>query len=134
MTRLIVIGLAEMGVKAIFATKPMCLSLAQADAMIEAGWVDEVLSLLDSGYGPELPSMSSVGYGELARHLNGDLSLEDAVERIKGRTHKFARHQYAWFRSGDERIRWFDAETGLDDAEQEVVRWLETAGHKQAIE
>ena len=101
----------------------------RVDAMIAAGWVDEVRSLLERGYGPELPSMSSVGYGELVRHLNGELSLDEAVERIKGRTHRFARHQYAWFRPGDERIRWFNAETGLDDAEQEVGRWLETVCH-----
>ena len=98
----------------------------RVDSMIEAGWVDEVLSLLDRGYGPDLPSMSSVGYDELVLHLNDELSLEEAVERIKGRTHRFARHQYAWFRPGDDRIRWFDTKTDLDAAEQEVGRWLET--------
>ena len=97
----------------------------RADQMIENGWIDEVRALLERGYGAELPSLSSLGYRELVQHLNNELSLEDAIERIKFSTHRFVRHQYAWFRPGDERIRWLDASGNFDQAEAEVVRWLE---------
>jgi tRNA A37 N6-isopentenylltransferase MiaA len=45
---------------------------------------------------------------QLGAALRGELSLADAVAQIKHATHRFIRHQYAWFRLSDERIRWFD--------------------------
>ena len=82
---------------------------ARADAMMAAGWLDEVRALVESGCSPDLPSMSSHGYGELARHLQGEIDLADALRATKTRIHKFARQQRAWFRADDPRIAWFDA-------------------------
>ena len=96
--------------------------------LIESGWTDEVRTLLERGYGPELPSMSSLGYGELIQHLKNDVSLNAAVERIKTRTHKLARHQHAWFRLTDPRIHWFDVSNGLGPVEAEVAGWLDLGG------
>ena len=98
----------------------------RVDGMIESGWVGEVRLLLERGYGPELPSLSSLGYKELAQHLEGKLSLDEAASQIKHRTHRFARQQHAWFRPTDERISWSDAGEGLDRAEAELTRWLDT--------
>ncbi len=95
--------------------------------MIADGWIDEVRGLLDMGFGPELPSMSGLGYRELVEHLAGELGLEDAVERIKRRTHRFARGQHAWFKKGDHRIRWLDASQPLDALEAEAVESLRAA-------
>ena len=80
---------------------------ARVEAMFEAGWVGEVRKLMDMGYGPELPAMSSLGYREICEFLRGDQAVEDAVDSIKSKTRRFARQQGAWFRSNDERIRWF---------------------------
>ena len=77
--------------------------------MMDQGFLNEVERLIQQGYSPDLPSMSGAGYKELAAHLKGELSLEDAVQRIKVRTHNIARHQYAWFRLKDPRIQWLDA-------------------------
>ena len=55
----------------------------RVDAMMESGWVAEVRSLLDSGVSPELPSMSSLGYAEIARHREGGPSLAETTEAIK---------------------------------------------------
>jgi tRNA A37 N6-isopentenylltransferase MiaA len=41
--------------------------------------------------------------------LRGEITLADAAQAIKFHTHRFIRHQYAWFRSHDPRIEWFDA-------------------------
>ena len=98
------------------------------DAMIEAGWIDEVSELLDRGYGPELSALSSLGYSELIQYLRDELTLDEAVQRIKYRTHRFARHQYAWFSLRDERIRWFDGSDELDAAEAYAVQWLALPG------
>ena len=82
----------------------------RVEAMVEMGWPQEVAHLLEKGYEPELPSMSSLGYREMAAYVRGELPLEEAVARIKTATHRFARHQYAWFRLGDPRICWLDAD------------------------
>jgi tRNA dimethylallyltransferase len=82
---------------------------ARVDAMLAHGWLEEVRALLEAGYSPELPSMSSVGYRELVLHLQGSLPLDQAVQRIKAATHRVARRQHAWFRPADPRIRWLQA-------------------------
>jgi tRNA dimethylallyltransferase len=85
--------------------------------MIAAGWVSEVAALLDRGYGVELPSMSSLGYREIAGHLTEGSPLPDAVLRIKSRTHRLIRQQYGWFRLNDGAVRWFEGSArGLDQA------------------
>ena len=85
---------------------------ARIDAQMAAGWLDEVRGLRERGYGLEHAALSGLGYGELMRHLDGDIAFDEAVQRIKYRTHRYARHQYNWFRLGDERIRWLDAPVG----------------------
>ncbi|MBT9166456.1 MAG: tRNA dimethylallyltransferase [Chloroflexi bacterium] len=69
--------------------------------------------LVDRGYCLDLPAMSSVGYREIGRFLNGEIDLPRAIERVKYETHRFARHQYAWFRLRDERIHWFEPNQGI---------------------
>jgi tRNA dimethylallyltransferase len=76
--------------------------------MLAAGWVEEVETLVAGGFGGWLTSSQAIGYAELARHLAGELSLEDAVRQTVKRTRHLARRQMAWFRR-DPRIRWFDA-------------------------
>jgi tRNA dimethylallyltransferase len=89
----------------------------RVEAMLSAGWLDEVRGLLDRGYGLDLPSMSSLGYKELGLSLTGGMTLEEAVETTKRRTRRFSRQQRAWFRATDEQIRWFEgAGGGLDGA------------------
>ena len=95
---------------------------ARVDAMMAAGLLDEVRRLRDAGYSRDLPSMSGLGYRQLLAYLDGEMSLEAAVERIKFETHRFARQQATWFRRDDPRIAWFDLETGR--AEQ-IVTFVE---------
>ena len=81
----------------------------RVDHMIERGWIKEVRALLDGGVSHDLPAMSSVGYGELSAHIQGEKPLAEAIRNTKTSTHRFARHQYAWFRPSDARIRWLQA-------------------------
>jgi tRNA dimethylallyltransferase len=82
----------------------------RVDEMIERRLVDEVKGLRDKGYDLALPAMSGIGYKQIALHLQGELSLADAIQQIKFETHRLVRHQYSWFRLKDDRIRWFDIE------------------------
>ena len=83
---------------------------ARVHAMIDAGWLDEVAELTARGFAGWLTSTQAIGYAEFARHLQGDMTLSDAVERTVTRTKHLARRQMAWFRR-DPRIRWFAAGT-----------------------
>jgi tRNA dimethylallyltransferase len=78
------------------------------EKMFEAGLVQEVEGLLAAGYSPSLPAMSSVGYQQVILYLKGDMSLEEAENRIRFATHRYIRQQYTWFRR-DPAIHWLDA-------------------------
>ncbi|MFC1929546.1 tRNA (adenosine(37)-N6)-dimethylallyltransferase MiaA [Chloroflexota bacterium] len=80
----------------------------RVDEMIKKGWVAEVEKLAKMGYDFTLPAMSGIGYRQIGQVLRGELILEDAVQQIKSDTHRFVRHQYAWFQPKDKRIHWFD--------------------------
>jgi len=80
----------------------------RVDEMMERGLVQEVEKLHKMGYKDSLPSMSGIGYRQVAQYLRGEMTLEAAVRKIKTETHRFIRHQYAWFRPADEKIHWFD--------------------------
>jgi len=83
---------------------------ARVDNMIQQGLVDEVRGLMERGYGFDLPAMSSVGYRQVGKFLLGETDLATAVQQIKFETHRFARHQYAWFRLTDKRVHWIDTD------------------------
>jgi len=78
----------------------------RVDYMMNRGWLKEVEQLIKNGYGPDLPSVSSLGYKELYAHLNGTIPLTEAINKIKQRTRRFSRQQYAWFKPIDTRINW----------------------------
>ena len=80
----------------------------RVDNMMTQGLVEEVKALADRGYGFELPAMSSVGYKQIGQFIQGKVDLATAIQQIKFETHRFARHQYAWFSLKDPRIHWFD--------------------------
>ncbi|MCU1372914.1 MAG: miaA [Actinomycetia bacterium] len=76
---------------------------ARVDAMLEAGFLDEVRALGP----PSRTARQALGYRELLEHLEAGVPLADAVDRIKLRTRQFARRQLRWFRR-DQRVRWVD--------------------------
>jgi len=79
----------------------------RVDEMIKRGLVEEVQQLLEEGCSPLLPSMSGIGYKQIVQFVRGEMTLPEAVGKIKHETHRLARHQYAWFRLNDGRIHWF---------------------------
>jgi tRNA dimethylallyltransferase len=78
---------------------------ARVDAMMEAGLVGEVGALRAAGYGPSLRSQAAIGYAELHRHLEGALSLEQAVSLAKRNSRRYARRQLGWYRR-DGSVEW----------------------------
>ena len=66
--------------------------------MVAAGLINEVRALLRAGHTPNDPGMNAVGYREMAAHLAGEFTLEDAVERTCRATRRYAKRQRTWFR------------------------------------
>lgn len=99
------------------------------DAMITAGLVEEVRGLLARGYPPDLPTLSAIGYREIIAHLNGEISLEEAVIQIRRATRTFVRRQANWFKMDDPHIHWFQVEQGVrQQIENRISNWLAAAG------
>ena len=72
---------------------------ARVDMMMAQGALDEVRALVARDLPPDLPAMKAVGVRELAAHLEGELSLEDAVAAVKQSTRNYAKRQLTWFRN-----------------------------------
>ena len=93
----------------------------RVDRMMAQGLLDEVKGLKAKGYDRSLPAMQAIGYAQLLAYLEGEVSLETAMENIKRATRQFAKRQLTWFRR-DERIRWFDCED-YEEAYREIERY-----------
>ena len=66
--------------------------------MFRNGLLDEARHLRDQGYDRTLPALTGVGYAEALAHLDGRLTLPEAIERTTIRTRQYARRQRTWFR------------------------------------
>lgn len=100
----------------------------RVDAMVDAGLADEVRALLAAGYDPGDPGMSATGYPEMAAFLRGDVDLEQAKDRIRAATRRYARRQLTWFRHQLPReASWLDGTRPLNDLTDEVVRQWQRA-------
>ena len=75
--------------------------------MMEAGLVDEVAALLaeDKPLSPQ--AAAAIGYAEMITHLNGEMELDETVERIKINTRRFAKSQRTWFKTF-KNVNWID--------------------------
>lgn len=76
----------------------------RVDIMINEGLVEEVKKLVKFKH---LNALNTVGYTEIFEFLNGNLSLEDAISKIKQNTRRFAKRQLTWFKKSTD-IAWFN--------------------------
>lgn len=78
----------------------------RVDAMLAAGWVDEVRGLIAAGYEARVRGMQALGYRLIADHLAGRLSLAEVRAQTVVATRRYARRQMTWFRKTPG-VRWF---------------------------
>jgi len=71
---------------------------ARTDAMLAAGWLEEVRALVASGVSADAKPFQFIGYSQLREHLAGLITQEDAVHQIQQATRHFAKRQLTWFR------------------------------------
>jgi len=84
---------------------------ARVRQMIDEGLIEEVRSLLAEPVGISEQAAQAVGYAEIIRHLNGELSLDEAIEQIKINTRRLAKGQRTWMRRMPG-VRWLDVTEG----------------------
>jgi tRNA dimethylallyltransferase len=87
----------------------------RVDMMMEEGLLEEAKSLYDKRNNNAL---NTVGYKEMFDYLDGVWSLDEAVERMKGNTRRYARKQLTWFKR-DENVRWFHPQQ-----KEEILKYI----------
>jgi len=94
------------------------------EAMLEAGALEEIRRALDLCPEPDAPGLSGIGCAELAAHLRGETSLEQAKTLWLSNTKAYAKRQMTWFKKEPD-IRWFGP--GEKEAMlQAAHKWLHT--------
>ncbi len=87
----------------------------RVDQMLKEGLVDEVAALRDMGCMRDMVAMQGLGYKEIFAFLEGELSLDEAVYRLKRDTRHFAKRQITWFKREKEVIWINKDEYGYDE-------------------
>lgn len=83
----------------------------RVEIMMTNGLLCEVQELYTNR---NLNALQTVGYRELFSFLDGDFSLDEAVEEIKKNTRRFAKRQFTWFNKNKD-VKWFDYQTNFND-------------------
>lgn len=89
----------------------------RTDQMIEDGLVKEVRGMLPY---KNMNALNTVGYKEIFSYLEGKMSLDEAIEKIKTSTRRYAKRQLTWFKR-DEDIEWF-----LPEQTEQIIRYIES--------
>ena len=70
---------------------------------------DEVQGLLAAGVRDDSPGMSAIGYRDMARHVRGEITLDELKAAVLKATRTLVRRQFNWFKLTDPRIAWLEA-------------------------
>ena len=100
----------------------------RVDIMIEQGLIQEVQTLVKK-YQHFPTAMQGLGYKEVVSYLNGEMTKEEMIEKLKMETRRYAKRQLTWFRKNKE-TTWID---GLAPKEENVQRILDDYGEKEEI-
>jgi tRNA dimethylallyltransferase len=85
------------------------------DEMLESGFVEEVRRLKAAGYRFDHPPLASIGYQQIAAHLDSQMTLAEAAEIAKRESRRLAKRQLTWFRA-DTEIVWLDRKAAAKQA------------------
>ena len=84
--------------------------------MLEAGLVEEIRSLLDSGIPEKCTAMQAIGYKEFVAALDGQCTIEEAADQVRQSSRRYAKRQLTWFRRNPS-MHWLIRQPGQDSAE-----------------
>ena len=81
----------------------------RVDAMVRDGLFAETKGFLETGVPTDTQSMKSIGYKQVAQYFNGELTKDEAIDKVKQYTRNFAKRQVTWYNKMPY-IKWFDLE------------------------
>ena len=87
----------------------------RVDKMLEEGLIEEVKYILDK-YVISKTALQGLGYKEVKEYLDGQVSYEDMIEKLKMETRRYAKRQLTWFRR-EKKIKWLS----LDEITEVVI-------------
>lgn len=93
----------------------------RVDIMIDNGLVNEVKQLMNMGYTKDMISMQGIGYKEIIDYLEGNYSLEEAIDKIKQGTRHYAKRQITWFKR-EKDVTWVNKDDF--DNEDDILNFL----------
>ncbi|UEL47524.1 tRNA (adenosine(37)-N6)-dimethylallyltransferase MiaA [Terrisporobacter hibernicus] len=98
----------------------------RVDIMMESGLIEEVKKLLSMGYDKNLISMQGIGYKEIIKYLEGEYTLDEAVEIIKRDSRRYAKRQITWFKRYKD-SEWFDLEKydNMELLKEDIMNFIE---------
>jgi len=105
---------------------------ARVAAMVEAGWVEEVRTLLAGGVDRESPAFQAIGYRQWLGHLDGEAGMEGTRQKVVTLTRRFAKRQETWFRRETE-IEWWDARDSTECLKSLLQRLTGAGGEPEKI-
>jgi tRNA dimethylallyltransferase len=100
---------------------------ARFDAMMAAGALEEVRALAARQLDPNLPAMKAHGVPWLLRHLNGEITLDEAVAQAKRDTQRYTKRQATWFRNQLPQFEWVAPREAAASVEKQLERLREAA-------
>lgn len=100
----------------------------RVQVMLEAGLLNEVRRYMEKGYTRENPAIKALGYGEIIDHLEGRLSLEDALEAMRRKSRNYAKRQETWFRSISDAVRISASGRSAAQIADEIISDIKTSG------
>lgn len=84
----------------------------RVDIMLEKGLIDEVKALLEK-YSEFPTAMQGLGYKEVKQYLDGELTKEEMIEKIKQESRRYAKRQFTWFRKNKQTI-WINGQDSIE--------------------
>ena len=101
----------------------------RVDKMVEAGLIDEIRALLDRGVDRSCTALQAIGYKEFLAAMDGEATIEDAIEEVKLRSRQYAKRQLTWLRR-NEAVFWinWEKERNFSDAVRLSTDFLATQG------
>ncbi len=98
----------------------------RVETMINNGLVEEVKNFYDKKIKTK-PLINGIGYKELYKYFDNEISLEEAIEEIKHNSRKYAKRQYTWFHNQFD-VKWFNTDyKNFDNTINEVIEYIKTS-------
>ena len=95
----------------------------RVDVMLKNGLLEEAKKIYDTGIRSKAV-MTPIGYKELFKYFDGEISLEEAVELIKKRSRNYAKRQYTWNKH-QLNINWFDVDfDNFENTVNQIINFI----------